>query len=233
MTDNSAHNPDNSDHPDNSDLKTPASGTHNLSPSPDDLSSRAETDHLEKGHLETDDAFTRDPDSANTEVSRPDNLVRAGPGRSQPSSASNLQQLAAAVLAPLGYELLEVQVQNPGKRPTVVVRIDRQDEQPVSIEDLAKASRAVGAEYDRTDPIQGEYRLELESPGAKRPLLRLRHFERMMGLKARVRGDGHSFTGPIVALQDNTVTFETTEGNVTLKIGQFQANLAEFPPEHR
>ena len=183
--------------------------------------------------LDTDDAFTRSVDSADTDTARPDSPVQATTGRNQPSSASNLQQLAAAVLAPLGYELLEVQVQNPGKRPTVVVRIDRHDEQPVSIEDLARASRAVGAEYDRHDPITGEYRLELESPGSKRPLLRLRHFERMMGLKARVRGDGHSFTGPIVSIGENTVTFGTPDGEVTLKIGQFQSNLAEFPSEHR
>ena len=91
----------------------------------------------------------------------------------------------------------------------------------------------MGAEYDRLDPIQGEYRLELESPGAKRPLLRVRHFERMMGLKARVRGDGHSFTGPITGIEGEDVTFETPEGSVTLRIGQFQANLAEFPSEHR
>lgn len=206
MTDNSAHNPDaDLDHEDNSELQI----------------------------LESDDAFARDPYSAGTDVARPDSPVQAGPGRSQPGSASNLQQLAAGVLTPLGYELLEVQVQNPGKRPIVVVRIDRQDEQPVSIEDLAAASRAVGAEYDRLDPISGEYRLELESPGAKRPLLRARHFERMLGLKARVRGEGHSFTAPISTVEGDAVTFETTTGPVTLNIGQFQANLAEFPAEHR
>lgn len=217
MTDHTAHNPDrhNSDNPDNPELD------------------QTDADLTDKDMLDTDDAFTRSVDSADTDSARPDSPVQATAGRTQPSSASNLQQLAAAVLAPLGYELLEVQVQNPGKRPTVVVRIDRHDEQPVSIEDLAKASRAVGAEYDRSDPITGEYRLELESPGAKRPLLRLRHFERMLGLKARVRGDGHSFTGPIVSIGENTVTFGTPDGEVTLKIGQFQANLAEFPTEHR
>ncbi|GGJ65735.1 hypothetical protein GCM10008939_07120 [Deinococcus aquiradiocola] len=181
--------------------------------------------------VENDTAFARDPYSAGADVARPDAPAR--PGRTHSGSASNLQTLAAGVLAPLGYELLEVQVQNPGKRPIVVVRIDRQDEQPVSIEDLAAASRAVGAEYDRLDPITGEYRLELESPGAKRPLLRARHFERMLGLKARVRSDAHSFTGPITAVTDEQVTFETPGGPVTLRIGQFQANLAEFPASHR
>ena len=217
MTDHPAHNPD----------------RHNPDNSGSDNPDNPELDQTDADMLDTDDAFTRNVDSADTDTARPDSPLQATPGRNQPSSASNLQQLAAAVLAPLGYELLEVQVQNPGKRPTVVVRIDRRDEQPVSIEDLAKASRAVGTEYDRTDPITGEYRLELESPGAKRPLLRLRHFERMLGLRARVRGDGHSFTGPILSIGENAVTFGTPDGEVTLKIGQFQANLAEFPSEHR
>lgn len=180
----------------------------------------------------SDTAFARDADSPGTEVARPDETPTPAAHR-PPGSASHLQQIASAVLAPLGYELLEVQVQNPGRRPVVVVRIDRADEQPVSIEDLAASSRAVGAEYDRLDPIQGEYRLELESPGAKRPLLRARHFERMLGLKAKVRGDGHSFTAPITAVVGEDVTFGTPEGDVTLRIGQFQANLAEFPSEHR
>ncbi len=214
------------DNSDNSDLEGTTLDTSGI-----DSLDAAELDAAPVDRFDTDDAFTREPDSANTEVARPDSLPR--PGRVLPGSASNLQQLAAAVLDPLGYELLEVQVQNPGKRPTVVVRIDRQDEQPVSIEDLSKASKVVGAEYDRTDPIQGEYRLELESPGAKRPLLRARHFERMLGLKARVRGDGHSFTAPITTVDGENVTFETTEGPLTLRIGQFQANLAEFPNGHR
>lgn len=216
------------DNSDNSDLDVTDLGPNDLGAAGLDA---AELDAAPADRLDTDDAFTREPDSASTEVARPDSLPQTG--RVIPGSASNLQQLAAAVLAPLGYELLEVQVQNPGKRPTVVVRIDRQDEQPVSIEDLSRASKVVGAEYDRTDPIQGEYRLELESPGAKRPLLRARHFERMLGLKARVRGDGHSFTAPITAIEGEAVTFETTEGPLTLRIGQFQANLAEFPSEHR
>ncbi|GGQ99929.1 ribosome maturation factor RimP [Deinococcus ruber] len=167
------------------------------------------------------DSSAHNPDNSSASAASP-------AGQSQ-----NLQSIAAHVLTPLGFEVLEVQIQNPGRNPVVVVRIDRLDEQPVSIEDLTAASRAVGDEYDRLDPIRSEYRLELESPGAKRPLLRSRHFERMHGLKAKVRGSGHTFTAPITAVQGDDVTFDTDNGPVTLRIGDFQANLAEFPPEHR
>lgn len=146
---------------------------------------------------------------------------------------SNLDDIAQETLGPLGFEVLEVHLQNPGKRPTLLVRVDRLDEQPVTVEDVQKASGALGAELDRLDPIEGEYHLEVESPGAKRPLKRARHFERMVGLKAKVRGGGHNFTAPISKVEGEDVTFDAPDGPVTLRVGDFQANLAEFPPSHR
>lgn len=147
------------------------------------------------------------------------------------SQIATLQDIAQEAVQPLGFEVLEVQLQNGGS--VVLVRIDRLDEQPVTMDDLTKASRAAEAEFDRLDPIKGEYRLEFESPGAKRPLLRARHFERMLGLKARVRGDGQAFTAPIKAVSGETVTFEVNGQDVTLNIADIQANLAEFPDRHR
>lgn len=147
------------------------------------------------------------------------------------SQIATLQDIAQEAVQPLGFEVLEVQLQNGGS--AVLVRIDRLDEQPVTMDDLTKASRAAEAEFDRLDPIKGEYRLEFESPGAKRPLLRARHFERMLGLKARVRGDGQAFTAPIKAVSGETVTFDVNGQDVTLNIADIQANLAEFPDRHR
>ena len=108
-----------------------------------------------------------------------------------------LVQIASSAVEPLGFEVLEVQQQRQGGEHIVLVRIDRLDEQPVTMDDLTKASRAAEAEFDRLDPIAGEYRLEFESPGAKRPLTRGRHFERMLGLKAKVKADDQTFTGQI------------------------------------
>lgn len=147
------------------------------------------------------------------------------------SQIATLQDIVQEAVQPLGFEVLEVQLQNGGS--AVLVRIDRLDEQPVTMDDLTKASRAAEAEFDRLDPIKGEYRLEFESPGAKRPLLRARHFERMLGLKARVRGDGQAFTAPIKAVSGETVTFDVNGQDVTLNIADIQANLAEFPDRHR
>lgn len=149
---------------------------------------------------------------------------------------NNNLELHSEIAQQLGneYELLEVQMQNASGRPVLLVRIDRMDEQPVSVDDIEQVTRRVSTWLDGADPIGGEYRLEVESPGAKRPLLRARHFERMLGLKAKVRGGEHAFTAPIKAVTGEQVTFDVPgQGDVTLPIGAIKANLAEFPSEHR
>lgn len=148
---------------------------------------------------------------------------------------ADLTAIAKDVLEPLGYEVLEV-VTSGGKRTSLVlVRIDRLDEQPVGVEDLERSSRVLGLEFDRLDPIQGEYRLELESPGSKRPLLRQRHFERMLGLKIKVKVPGVGGTvGIIKEVTDATVTLEADGGKLeTFNLAGITANLAEFPDGHR
>lgn len=145
----------------------------------------------------------------------------------------NLLQLAQDAVQPLGFEVLEVQQQKQGGEFIVLVRIDRLDEQPVTMEDITRASRAAEAEFDRVDPIPGEYRLEFESPGSKRPLTRARHFERMLGLKAKVKTPEQTFTAPIKAVRGDEVTFTVGGEDVTVKAGEVQANLAEFPDRHR
>lgn len=146
---------------------------------------------------------------------------------------AELWSVIIAVVEPMGFELLEIQVQRGRQRQIIVVRLDRLDEHPISIENLTEASRAAEVELDRLDLISGEYRLEFESPGSKRPLLTARHYERMLGLRARVRSVEHQFTAPIKEVQGDQVSFDVGGELVVLTIGSFQGNLAEFPDRHR
>lgn len=146
----------------------------------------------------------------------------------------DLAQAANEVLAPLGYEVLEVTVSTKGRTPRVLVRIDRLDEATVSVEDVAKASEAFGLELDRLDPFPDAFGLEVESPGANRPLFRARHFERFHDLKAKVRTGDETFTGVIREVQDGEVTFEVGKDRRTLALSDIgSARLAEWPDEPR
>lgn len=145
-----------------------------------------------------------------------------------------LAQAANEVLAPLGYEVLEVTVSTKGRKPRVLVRIDRLDEATVSVEDVAKASEVYGLELDRLDPFPDTFGLEVESPGAKRPLVRARHFERFHDLEAKVRSGDETFTGVIRAVEDDAVIFEVHGDRRTLALSEIDsARLAEWPDRPR
>lgn len=145
-----------------------------------------------------------------------------------------LDKIAAGVLSPLGYDILEASVKSSGRQKRVLVRIEREDEAPVSVADLQRASHALGHELERLDPIQDRYLLEVESPGSERPLFTARHFERFMGLKVKVRAPEGNFTGRVQMVREGEVDFLLEKDETrTLKLGTFKANLAEWPETPR
>lgn len=146
----------------------------------------------------------------------------------------DLAQAAREVLAPLGYEVLEARMSRKGRTPRVLVRIDRLDEELVSVEDVQIAGEAFGLELDRLDPIAAAYQLEIESPGAERPLFRARHFERFHDLRAKVRAADHAFTGVVREVEEDRVTFEVDGERIVLDLDDIEsARLAEWPDEPR
>lgn len=148
----------------------------------------------------------------------------------------DLTQAARDALTPLGYEVLEVVVTRRGGSRRVLVRIDRLDEHVVSVEDVRRAAEAFGLELDRLDPFETEYQFEVESPGAERPLVTPRHFERFHDLLAKVRVGGETFTGRVGTVEGTTVTFDVA-GDTSprrLDVSEIErATLAEWPDTPR
>ncbi|HEU4742008.1 MAG TPA: ribosome maturation factor RimP [Meiothermus sp.] len=142
-------------------------------------------------------------------------------------------EVAQDLLGPMGYDVLEANLKGSGNNRVLTVRLERKDEVPISVEELERASRVLGSELDRLDLIESAYRLEVESPGPDRPLLTRRHFERFAGLKAKVRSPEGNFTGRIETADEDSVTFLVGKEPRTLKIGEFKANLAEWPKTPR
>jgi ribosome maturation factor RimP len=93
-----------------------------------------------------------------------------------------ISDLLASTLAPLGLELVDVELR-PG---TVRVVVDRTD--GADLEAIAEATRAVSAVLDTHDPMPGQrYTLEVSSPGVERPLRTPRHFIRAVGETVTIR----------------------------------------------
>jgi len=98
--------------------------------------------------------------------------------------AARIAALAEPVLAPLGYRLVRVRVTGTDGC-TVQIMAERADGS-MAIEDCEAASRALSPVLDEADPITGEYRLEMSSPGIDRPLVRRSDFKRYAGHVAKI-----------------------------------------------
>jgi len=146
----------------------------------------------------------------------------------------DLAQAARNVLAPLGFEVLELTVKGGRNKTSVLLRIDRLDEQIVTLSDVTVASEVFGLELDRLDPFDSPYALEVESPGPERPLLTARHFRRFHDLKSKVRVKGETFKGVIRDVHSGRVTFEVEGEQRTVALEDIEsARLAEWPKEPR
>ncbi|MBI3962842.1 MAG: ribosome maturation factor RimP [Deinococcus sp.] len=123
---------------------------------------------------------------------------------------AKIEQQLAKVLEPEGLELLEVTSYRQGRSTVLLARIDRPGAH-TSLADCELASRLLSLELDRLDPISGPYRLDVESPGPRRPLRTLAHFQRFIGRQARVETPQGRFTGQIIAAL-GTVRFRLPSG---------------------
>jgi len=96
--------------------------------------------------------------------------------------ADELTDLLASTLAPLGMELVDLEMRSG----TVRVVVDRAE--GADLEAIAEATRAVSAVLDTHDPMPGQqYTLEVSSPGVERRLRTPEHFIRAVGETVTIR----------------------------------------------
>ena len=120
-----------------------------------------------------------------------------------------IEALLAPVVADLSLELLGVEYAPSSHRSLLRLYIDAPDRY-VTVDDCALVSREVSALLDVNDPIDGQYVLEVSSPGFDRPLFKPEHYLRYVGETAKITlhlpMDGRRrFTAEIVAADDAEV----------------------------
>jgi ribosome maturation factor RimP len=114
-----------------------------------------------------------------------------------------LQDVVVAELDSLGFDLVELRRGGTRTRPVLDVRIDRRDGEKVTVDDCARASRAIEARLDAGAVFGGKYVLEVSSPGVERPLRTPSDWQRFVGRRARLTSAavGGSVEGEIVGLE--------------------------------
>ncbi|MCK2043565.1 ribosome maturation factor RimP [Chromohalobacter salexigens] len=96
-----------------------------------------------------------------------------------------LNTLIEPVVTAMGFDLWGVDYLAQGKHSRLVIYIESAE--GVTVDDCASVSRQVSGVLDVEDPIAGEYRLEVSSPGMDRPLFTLDQFARFKGSHVQVK----------------------------------------------
>lgn len=130
----------------------------------------------------------------------------------------------AALLEPmiegLGFELVRLRLMS-GKTAVLQIMAER-PEGGIEVDDCANISNAVSALLDVEDPIEGEYTLEVSSPGIDRPLTRLKDFDAWEDHEAKIETDElidgrRRFKGQLKGTEGDEVLIEIAEGIIGLK----------------
>jgi ribosome maturation factor RimP len=98
--------------------------------------------------------------------------------------AAQIAAIAEPVLTDLGFRLVRV-VLSGRNGATVQIMAERPDG-TITVKECADISRRLSPVLDAHDPIQGQYTLELSSPGIDRPLVRPSDFEDWAGYEAKI-----------------------------------------------
>ena len=136
-----------------------------------------------------------------------------------------ITEIAARELAPFlsdnGYELYGIEFVKEGKAMVLRVYIDWGQEEAnkyLGTDDCEKVSRFLSGRLDELDPIDGNYCLEVSSPGLDRALLKDRDYERYSGREVdislyKAKDGKKSFSGELKGLVDDNVIIIDEKGN--------------------
>ena len=127
-----------------------------------------------------------------------------------------LQELLAPVVAASGLELDSVTRTRSDAMPLLRVVV----EAPIGADGidsgtLADVSRAVSKALDAADPIDGEYLLEVSTPGAERELTKVGHWMRQIGrlVRIKLRAGGY-VSGRVIDASETSATIDV-DGEAT------------------
>ncbi len=134
------------------------------------------------------------------------------------TAASHLEPVFEPVIEKAGFRLVRLRMMG-GAAKTLQIMAERADGS-MDVEGCTELSHALLDFIEAEDPIEGEYEIEVSSPGIDRPLTRMSDFTRWKGHEAKIEltaplptpnGDRKRFRGQLEGLDGNDVVI-TSQG---------------------
>ncbi|MEU6766542.1 ribosome maturation factor RimP [Streptomyces sp. NPDC046853] len=124
------------------------------------------------------------------------------------TQSERLRELLEPLVSSKELDLEEIEVASVGRKRVLRVVIDSDD--GVDLDQIAEISRELSEKLDESDAMgDGEYTLEVGSPGAERPLTEHRHYLRAVGRLVKFQlTEGGELIARILDVDDEGVDLE-------------------------
>lgn len=129
-----------------------------------------------------------------------------------------ITEMLQVTVTALGFELWGVEYLSQGRHSLVRIYIDSGSDKGrgINVDDCALVSAQVSAVLDVEDPVQGEYTLEVSSPGMDRLLFELEQYSDYVGevLELRLRSafDGRRrFKGLLKGIEGEDIVLQVDD----------------------
>ena len=124
------------------------------------------------------------------------------------TQSERLRWLLEPLVSAADLDLDEIEVSRAGRRRMLRITVD--SDQGVELDACAELSRAISGKLDETDAMgEGEYVLEVSSPGADRPLTEHRHYVRAVGRLVKLQlHEGGELVARILTVDDEGLDLE-------------------------
>ena len=135
-----------------------------------------------------------------------------------PTTDGALEELLAPVVSASGLELDSVTRTRSNAMPLLRVVVEAPiGAEGIDSDTLADVSRAISKTLDVADPIDGEYLLEVSTPGAERELTKVGHWMRQIGrlVRIKLRAGGY-VSGRVVAADETSATIDVDGETTTI-----------------
>lgn len=117
----------------------------------------------------------------------------------------------ASIISQCGVKLYDSELTSQNSRTIYRVYIIKDG--GVSLEDCEKVSRVLSPIFDVMAPVEGEYFLEVSSPGLERKLSKIEHFALSLGEEVKITlNDKSVFIGKIISVDGEIITFSNDDG---------------------
>ena len=148
------------------------------------------------------------------------------------STEKTVWQFIEPLLSDTPYEIYDVEYVKEGTEWYLRIFIDK--EGGIDLDDCETVTDLINDPLDELDPIAEAYFLEVSSPGVERHLKSMRHFEKAVGEKIRIKTfvkmeNSKEWVGILKAVDENGITLESNGKTIEFPFEKIaKANISVF-----